>query len=64
MPELTLQGSSTMPALGLGTWKAATGDVGQAVRTALEQRLRTCRSNSRSALMSTGSSSSRHRWRR
>jgi alcohol dehydrogenase (NADP+) len=36
MPELTLQGSSTMPALGLGTWKAAPGEVGQAVRTALE----------------------------
>ena len=36
MPQLTLQGGTTMPALGLGTWKAAPGDVGQAVRTALE----------------------------
>ncbi|MBM5799421.1 MAG: aldo/keto reductase [Cyanobacteria bacterium K_DeepCast_35m_m2_023] len=36
MPELTIQGGTTMPALGLGTWKAAPGEVGRAVRTALE----------------------------
>jgi alcohol dehydrogenase (NADP+) len=36
MPELALTGGTTVPALGLGTWKAAPGEVGQAVRTALE----------------------------
>ena len=36
LPHLILQGGTPMPALGLGTWKAAPGEVGQAVRTALE----------------------------
>lgn len=36
MPRLELENGDTMPALGLGTWKSAPGDVGQAVRTALE----------------------------
>lgn len=35
MRELTLRGGAKMPALGLGTWKAAPGDVGAAVREAL-----------------------------
>jgi translocation and assembly module TamB len=36
MPSITLTGGARMPALGLGTWKAAPGEVGAAVRTALE----------------------------
>jgi len=36
MPELTLRGGTTMPALGLGTWKAPPGEVGQVVQTALD----------------------------
>ena len=36
LPSISLTGGDRMPALGLGTWKAAPGDVGQAVRTALE----------------------------
>ena len=36
VPAITLESGATMPALGLGTWKAATGEVGTAVRTALE----------------------------
>jgi len=36
MPQLTLNGGTPMPALGLGTWKAAPGQVGQAVQTALQ----------------------------
>ena len=36
VPAITLESGAAMPALGLGTWKAATGEVGAAVRTALE----------------------------
>ncbi len=36
VPSITLASGAVMPALGLGTWKAATGEVGAAVRTALE----------------------------
>ena len=35
-PQLTLADGTPMPALGLGTWKAAPGEVGMAVSTALE----------------------------
>ena len=35
-PHLTLADGTTLPALGLGTWKAAPGEVGLAVSTALE----------------------------
>lgn len=36
LPRLALAGGDSLPALGLGTWKAAPGEVGEAVRTALE----------------------------
>lgn len=36
MPQLTFANGDAMPALGLGTWKAGAGEVGMAVRTALE----------------------------
>jgi len=36
MPTLELENGDAMPALGLGTWKAAAGEVGAAVRTAIE----------------------------
>ena len=35
-PPITLRDGTALPALGLGTWKAAPGEVGGAVRTALE----------------------------
>lgn len=34
-PEITFADGSTMPALGLGTWKSEPGEVGDAVREAL-----------------------------
>lgn len=36
VPHFELQNGDRMPALGLGTWKSAPGEVGAAVRTALE----------------------------
>ena len=36
MPTLTLRDGTGMPALGLGTWKSSPGEVGGAVRRALE----------------------------
>jgi len=36
MAELLFRNGDRLPALGLGTWKAAPGEVGAAVRTALE----------------------------
>ena len=36
MKYLTLKSGDTLPALGLGTWQAAPGVVGNAVRTAIE----------------------------
>jgi len=36
LPQLCLRSGDPLPALGLGTWKAAPGEVGRAVRTALE----------------------------
>jgi alcohol dehydrogenase (NADP+) len=36
VPHLVLPDGSLMPSIGLGTWKAAPGEVGQAVRSALE----------------------------
>ena len=35
-PSITLRDGTALPALGLGTWKAAPGEVGGAVHTALE----------------------------
>ncbi len=35
-PQITLADGTSLPALGLGTWRAAPGDVGAAVRAALE----------------------------
>lgn len=36
VPALTFANGDRMPALGLGTWKSAPGEVGAAVATALE----------------------------
>ncbi|NBQ22123.1 MAG: aldo/keto reductase, partial [Synechococcaceae bacterium WB6_3B_236] len=36
MNQLTFANGDAMPALGLGTWRAAAGEVGAAVLTALE----------------------------
>jgi alcohol dehydrogenase (NADP+) len=36
MQQITLADGTALPALGLGTWKAQPGEVGAAVRTALE----------------------------
>ncbi|MGD1904316.1 MAG: aldo/keto reductase [Geitlerinemataceae cyanobacterium] len=36
MQTLTFRNGDTMPALGLGTWKSAPGEVGQAVESAIE----------------------------
>ena len=36
VPSVTLNNGATMPLIGLGTWKAAKGDIRKAVATALE----------------------------
>ena len=36
MKELTFANGDTMPALGLGTWKSAPGEVGRAIEEAID----------------------------